>query len=148
MPLYASYVCANSPDKERNPKQCEEPLLANGMRVSTRGYERKHGSADPFAAVQLLMRHEGRLVGCSNGSALAGALACLRLVARSHRSRENTNSLRNYIGKDWFLWFLDTALGQEPLHLHSAFQKCLIGQRVTELTLNQTVASEARKLAI
>jgi hypothetical protein len=27
MLLYASDVCANSPDKERNPKQCEKPLF-------------------------------------------------------------------------------------------------------------------------
>jgi cystathionine beta-synthase len=38
----------------------------------------KTNDKDAFAAIQLLMRHEGTLVGGSSGSALAGALAWLR----------------------------------------------------------------------
>jgi hypothetical protein len=38
----------------------------------------KTNDTDSFAAVQLLMRQEGMLVGGSSGSALAGALAWLR----------------------------------------------------------------------
>jgi cystathionine beta-synthase len=38
----------------------------------------KTNDTDAFSAVQLLMRHEGMLVGGSCGSALAGALAWLR----------------------------------------------------------------------
>lgn len=38
----------------------------------------KTDDKDSFAAVQLLMRREGMLVGGSSGSALAGALAWLR----------------------------------------------------------------------
>ncbi|KAH9066715.1 pyridoxal phosphate-dependent enzyme beta subunit [Lactarius vividus] len=79
----------------------------------------KTDDKDSFAAVQLLMRHEGMLVGGSSGSALTGALAWLR----SESGREIAQSpgknvvvllpdgLRNYIGKDWFL---DMALRQEP----------------------------------
>jgi cystathionine beta-synthase len=38
----------------------------------------KSNDKDSFAAVQLLMRHEGMLVGGSSGSALYGALTWLR----------------------------------------------------------------------
>lgn len=38
----------------------------------------KTNDSDAFAAVKLLMRHEGVLVGGSSGSALTGALAWLR----------------------------------------------------------------------
>ena len=38
----------------------------------------KTNDKDSFSAVQVLMRHEGMLVGGSSGSALAGALAWLR----------------------------------------------------------------------
>ena len=38
----------------------------------------KSTDKDAFAAVQLLMRHEGMLVGGSSGSALYGALTWLR----------------------------------------------------------------------
>ena len=44
----------------------------------------KTDDKNAFAAVQMLMRHEGALVGGSSGSALAGALAWLR----SERGRE------------------------------------------------------------
>ena len=44
----------------------------------------KSDDKDAFAAVQLLMRHEGALVGGSSGSALAGALEWLR----SEKGRE------------------------------------------------------------
>jgi cystathionine beta-synthase len=44
----------------------------------------KTNDNDAFAAVQLLMRREGALVGGSSGSALVGALAWLR----SERGRE------------------------------------------------------------
>jgi cystathionine beta-synthase len=44
----------------------------------------KTSDSDAFAAVRLLMRHEGALVGGSSGSALAGALAWLR----SEKGRE------------------------------------------------------------
>ena len=44
----------------------------------------KSNDTDAFAAVQLLMRHEGALVGGSSGSALAGALEWLR----SEKGRE------------------------------------------------------------
>ncbi|KAH9004760.1 pyridoxal phosphate-dependent enzyme beta subunit [Lactarius hatsudake] len=72
-----------------------------------------------FAAVQLLMRHEGMLVGGSSGSALAGTLAWLRSesgceIAQSPGKNVVVllpDGLRNYIGKDWFL---DMALRQEP----------------------------------
>jgi len=79
----------------------------------------KSNDKDAFAAVQLLMRHEGMLVGGSSGSALYGALTWLR----SESGREIAQSpgmnvvimlpdgLRNYIGKEWFL---DMSLKQEP----------------------------------
>lgn len=79
----------------------------------------KSNDKDSFAAVQLLMRHEGMLVGGSSGSALYGALTWLR----SESGREIAQSpgknvvillpdgLRNYIGKEWFL---DMGLKQEP----------------------------------
>ena len=38
----------------------------------------KTDDTDSFAAIKLLMRHEGMLVGGSSGSALAGALEWLR----------------------------------------------------------------------
>ena len=43
MYLYASDVCANSPDKERNPEQCEKPLFGEWHggqheRARMRGY--------------------------------------------------------------------------------------------------------------
>lgn len=38
----------------------------------------KTNDTEAFSAVQLLMRHEGMLVGGSSGSALAGGLAWLR----------------------------------------------------------------------
>jgi len=79
----------------------------------------KTSDADAFAAVKVLMRHEGMLVGGSSGSALAGGLAWLR--SESGREVSQTpgknvvillpDGLRNYIGKDWFL---DIALRQEP----------------------------------
>ncbi|KAF8269791.1 tryptophan synthase beta subunit-like PLP-dependent enzyme [Lactarius quietus] len=72
----------------------------------------KSNDKDSFAAVQLIMRHEGMLVGGSCGSAVAGALEWLRLRTPG----KNVvillpDGLRNYIGKDWFL---DMALKQEP----------------------------------
>jgi len=79
----------------------------------------KSNDKDSFAAVQLIMRHEGMLVGGSCGSAVAGALEWLR--SESGREIAQTpgknvvillpDGLRNYIGKDWFL---DMALKQEP----------------------------------
>ncbi|KAI0255926.1 tryptophan synthase beta subunit-like PLP-dependent enzyme [Lactifluus subvellereus] len=79
----------------------------------------KTNDTEAFSAVQLLMRHEGMLVGGSSGSALAGGLAWLR--SESGREIAQTpgknvvillpDGLRNYIGKDWFL---DMALRQEP----------------------------------
>jgi len=79
----------------------------------------KTNDTGSFAAIKLLMRHEGMLVGGSSGSALAGALAWLR--SENGRDISQTpgknvvimlpDGLRNYIGKDWFL---DIAIRQEP----------------------------------
>lgn len=71
----------------------------------------KTSDADAFAAVKLLMRKEGLLVGGSSGSALAGALEWLKTeegkaVANSQGRNVVVllpDGLRNYIGKEWFL---------------------------------------------
>ena len=44
MSFYTSYVGANSPDEERNPKQCEEPLFRERYEGL---HERVCGGVDP-----------------------------------------------------------------------------------------------------
>jgi len=72
---------------------------------------RKTGDADAFAALRLLLRREGLLVGGSSGTALAGALAWLRddpagcAVAQTPGANVVVllpDGTRNYIAKDWF----------------------------------------------
>jgi len=102
----------------------------------------KTDDRDAFAAVEMLMRHEGALVGGSSGSALTGALAWLR----SERGREIAqmpgknvvivlpDGLRNYIGKDWFL---EIALQQEPSALAKRIAEVL-DRPVNEVKGNDT----------
>ncbi|KAI0040888.1 pyridoxal phosphate-dependent enzyme beta subunit [Auriscalpium vulgare] len=79
----------------------------------------KTSDTDAFAAVQLLIRREGVLVGGSSGSALAGTLAWLRsdegkTVAQTPGLNVVVmlpDGIRNYIGKEWFL---KMALEAEP----------------------------------
>ncbi|ETW79055.1 hypothetical protein HETIRDRAFT_323504 [Heterobasidion irregulare TC 32-1] len=82
----------------------------------------KTSDADAFAAVKLLMRKEGLLVGGSSGSALVGALEWLKTeegkaVANSQGRNVVVllpDGLRNYIGKEWFL---DLALNGDSTQL-------------------------------
>jgi cystathionine beta-synthase len=68
----------------------------------------KTDDTDAFAAVQLLMRHEGALVGGSSGSALAGALAWLR----SESGREISQTR----GKNVVILLPDGCVRQELCH--------------------------------
>ncbi|KAJ3527364.1 hypothetical protein NMY22_g9813 [Coprinellus aureogranulatus] len=71
----------------------------------------KTGDDESFAAVQLIMRKEGLLVGGSSGSALSGALRWLKSDAgRQIANTEGANvvvlladGIRNYMSKPWFL---------------------------------------------
>ncbi|KAF6761727.1 cystathionine beta-synthase [Ephemerocybe angulata] len=71
----------------------------------------KTDDAESFAAVQLVMRNEGLLVGGSSGSALSGALRWLKSDAgRETANTEGANvvvlladGIRNYMSKPWFL---------------------------------------------
>jgi len=71
----------------------------------------KTSDDDAFAAVKLLMRLEGLLVGGSSGSALSGALKWLQSVeGRKIATTEGLNvvvllpdGIRNYMSKPWFL---------------------------------------------
>ncbi|KAI0057476.1 cystathionine beta-synthase [Artomyces pyxidatus] len=71
----------------------------------------KTGDDDAFAALTLLMRKEGLLLGGSSGSALAGTLQWLKETeeGRALALREDANvvvvlpdGIRNYIAKEWF----------------------------------------------
>jgi len=82
----------------------------------------KTSDAEAYAAVELLMKKEGLLVGGSSGSSLSGALAWLKTEAgKKIADTEGANvvvvlpdGIRNYIGKEWFL---DLALKGEPSSL-------------------------------
>ncbi|KAI0682123.1 cystathionine beta-synthase [Cerioporus squamosus] len=79
----------------------------------------KTSDEEAFAAVRLLMRHEGLLVGGSSGSALSGALRWLRSErGRAVAQTKGANvvvllpdGIRNYMSKPWFL---KMALEAEP----------------------------------
>ncbi|TBU30616.1 cystathionine beta-synthase [Dichomitus squalens] len=79
----------------------------------------KTSDDEAFAAVRLLMRHEGLLVGGSSGSALSGALRWLRSdKGRAIAQTKGLNvvvllpdGIRNYMSKPWFL---KMALEAEP----------------------------------
>ncbi|KAI0761782.1 cystathionine beta-synthase [Trametes elegans] len=79
----------------------------------------KTSDEESFAAVRLLMRHEGLLVGGSSGSALSGALRWLRSdKGRAVAQTKGANvvvllpdGIRNYMSKPWFL---KMALEAEP----------------------------------
>ncbi|KAI0793869.1 cystathionine beta-synthase [Fomes fomentarius] len=79
----------------------------------------KTSDDEAFAAVRLLMRHEGLLVGGSSGSALSGALRWLRSDrGRAIAQTKGINvivlladGIRNYMSKPWFL---KMALEAEP----------------------------------
>ncbi|EIN09545.1 cystathionine beta-synthase [Punctularia strigosozonata HHB-11173 SS5] len=71
----------------------------------------KTSDEEAFAAVRLLMRHEGLLVGGSSGSALSGALHWLK-TEKGRKIAETTglnvvvilpDGIRNYMSKPWFL---------------------------------------------
>ncbi|KAI0332753.1 cystathionine beta-synthase [Cubamyces sp. BRFM 1775] len=74
---------------------------------------------EAFAAVRLLMRHEGLLVGGSSGSALSGALRWLhsdkgKAIAQTKGANVVVllpDGIRNYMSKPWFL---KMALEAEP----------------------------------
>ncbi|KAI0741959.1 cystathionine beta-synthase [Daedaleopsis nitida] len=79
----------------------------------------KTSDEDAFAAVRLLMRHEGLLVGGSSGSSLSGALRWLnsergRAIAQTKGANVVVllpDGIRNYMSKPWFL---KMALEAEP----------------------------------
>ncbi|RPD64447.1 cystathionine beta-synthase [Lentinus tigrinus ALCF2SS1-7] len=79
----------------------------------------KTSDEEAFAAVRLLMRHEGLLVGGSSGSALSGALRWLhsergRAIAQTKGANVVVllpDGIRNYMSKPWFL---KMALEAEP----------------------------------
>ncbi|TFK86983.1 cystathionine beta-synthase [Polyporus arcularius HHB13444] len=79
----------------------------------------KTSDEEAFAAVRLLMRREGLLVGGSSGSALSGALRWLRSEhGRAVAQTKGANvvvllpdGIRNYMSKPWFL---KMALEAEP----------------------------------
>lgn len=68
----------------------------------------KTDDVDAFAAIQLLMRHEGTLVGGSSGSALAGALAWLR--------SESGREIAQTPGKNVVIILADGCVLQELSH--------------------------------
>jgi len=90
----------------------------------------KTSDAEAYAAVKLLMKREGLLVGGSSGSSLSGALAWLRTdVGKKTADTEGLNvvvllpdGIRNYIGKEWFL---DLALKGEPSPLSHQIKNIL-----------------------
>ncbi|THU87973.1 pyridoxal phosphate-dependent enzyme, beta subunit [Dendrothele bispora CBS 962.96] len=72
----------------------------------------KTNDDEAFAAVQVIMKNEGLLVGGSSGSALIGAIKWLKETkeGREVAEKEEKNvvlilpdGIRNYIGKEWFL---------------------------------------------
>ncbi|KAF8659891.1 hypothetical protein AX16_001775 [Volvariella volvacea WC 439] len=80
----------------------------------------KTADEESFAAVKLLMRNEGLLVGGSSGSALSGALRWLKDTEEGRRiaNTEGANvvvllpdGIRNYMSKPWFL---KIAMESEP----------------------------------
>jgi len=93
----------------------------------------KTSDAEAYAAVKLLMKKEGLLVGGSSGSSLSGALAWLTTEAgKKIAEKEGLNvvvvlpdGIRNYIGKEWFL---DLALKGEPSPLSRQI-KNIIGSK-------------------
>ncbi|KAG5647811.1 hypothetical protein DXG03_007733 [Asterophora parasitica] len=90
----------------------------------------KTSDDDAFAAVRVIMREEGLLVGGSSGSALAGALQWLRSDAgRAVAETEGKNvvvlladGIRNYMSKPWFL---NIALEGEPSPLAGVIAQVL-----------------------
>ncbi|KAG6810766.1 hypothetical protein H0H92_010423 [Tricholoma furcatifolium] len=90
----------------------------------------KTSDEEAFAAVQVIMREEGLLVGGSSGSALSGALQWLRSEAgRKVAETEGLNvvvllpdGIRNYMSKPWFL---KIALESEPTPLAGVISKVL-----------------------
>jgi len=94
----------------------------------------KTTDAEAYAAVKLLMKKEGLLVGGSSGSALGGALAWFKTEAgKKIANTEGLNvvvllpdGLRNYIGKEWFL---DLALKVEPSPLSRQIKDILASKR-------------------
>ncbi|KAG6821445.1 hypothetical protein H0H93_010169 [Arthromyces matolae] len=92
----------------------------------------KTSDEEAFAAVQMIMREEGLLVGGSSGSALSGALRWLHSDAGETIARtESANvvvllpdGIRNYMSKSWFL---KIALEAEPTPLANTISKLPIG---------------------
>ncbi|KAG6890107.1 hypothetical protein C0995_012058 [Termitomyces sp. Mi166 len=90
----------------------------------------KTSDEEAFAAVQVIMREEGLLVGGSSGSALSGALHWLRSDAgRKVADTEGLNvvvllpdGIRNYMSKSWFL---KIALQSEPSPLAGMIARAL-----------------------
>ncbi|KAF8892282.1 cystathionine beta-synthase [Infundibulicybe gibba] len=92
----------------------------------------KSGDEESFAAVRLLMRNEGLLVGGSSGSSLSGALKWLQSDAgRVIAETEGMNvvvllpdGIRNYMSKPWFL---KMAMEAEPSPLAGTIARILYG---------------------
>ncbi|RDB20835.1 Cystathionine beta-synthase [Hypsizygus marmoreus] len=90
----------------------------------------KTSDDEAFAAVQVIMREEGLLVGGSSGSALSGALKWLASDAgRKVAETEGTNvvvllpdGIRNYMSKPWFL---KIAMEAEPTPLAGVIAQVL-----------------------
>ncbi|KAM6497156.1 Tryptophan synthase beta subunit-like PLP-dependent enzyme [Amanita muscaria] len=89
---------------------------------------------EAFAAVKLVMRNEGLLVGGSSGSALSGVFKWLKTEeGKKIAASEGKNvvvilpdGIRNYMSKPWFL---DIAMNSEPTPLSRTIQK-ILGDKV------------------
>ncbi|PFH50269.1 hypothetical protein AMATHDRAFT_61471 [Amanita thiersii Skay4041] len=90
----------------------------------------KTSDEESFAAVQVIMREEGLLVGGSSGSALSGALRWLKSeegmrIANSEGKNVVVllpDGIRNYMSKPWFL---NIAMNKEPTPLSALITKVL-----------------------
>ncbi|KAI8985773.1 cystathionine beta-synthase [Trametes punicea] len=106
----------------------------------------KTSDEEAFAAVRLLMRHEGLLVGGSSGSALSGALRWLRSDnGRRIAQTKGANvvvllpdGIRNYMSKPWFL---KMALEAEPSPLAQRIADVLQSSRSNVQTNVEGLAS-------
>ncbi|KAF8074866.1 cystathionine beta-synthase [Lyophyllum atratum] len=108
----------------------------------------KTSDDEAFAAVRVIMREEGLLVGGSSGSALAGALQWLHSDAgRKVAEIEGMNvvvllpdGIRNYMSKPWFL---NIAMQAEPTPLAGLIADVLRKDPETE-----TLVESALKLSL
>ncbi|KAF8916290.1 tryptophan synthase beta subunit-like PLP-dependent enzyme [Mucidula mucida] len=91
----------------------------------------KTSDDESFAAVQVLMKTEGLLVGGSSGSSLSGALRWLKESEKGKKIAEDNaanvvvllpDGIRNYMSKPWFI---KLALEREPSPLADTIAKVM-----------------------